>query len=186
MSSSDTRGLKAQEELILGETIPEKLYYDDKGQIVADPSKWGSYLKGWGIKGGAMRKSGYRDLCLSVIMDVLGGALSGMSCAKDLDTPEPAVDGLRTPRGQFCMAIDIDQFTPIEEFKRKIDRMIDQAKSSRLAEGFTEILMPGEKEFKEVEKRRKDGVPVYEKVWEKVKQSVKGLGREVEKVIQAQ
>lgn len=185
MSSSDTRGLEAQKQLILGDGIPEGLYYDEKGEIVTDPTRWGSYLKSWGIKGGAQGMSSYRDLCLSVMMDVLGGALSGMSCALDLGTPEPAVDGVRTPRGQFVLALDVAHFVPIDEFKRKVDRMIDQAKSSRLAPGFTEILMPGERGFREEQKRRKEGIPVHEKVWERVKKAVEPLGIDADRLVEA-
>ncbi len=182
MSSSDTGGLKTQDQLILGE-MPEGQFFDEKGQILTDPSKWGTEDVGWGIADGAHKMSGYRDLGLTVVMDLMGGALSGMSCALDLGTAQPAIDGLRTPRGQFCMAIDIDQFTPIEEFKSKVDRMIDQVKSCRLQEGFSEILMPGERGFREAEKRRKEGIPVHEKVWKRVSELAEELDIDLESVV---
>ena len=55
------------------------MYYDRNGDLVTDASEWGSYFKGWGLKDGAQRMSGYRDLGLSVVVDLLAGALSGMS-----------------------------------------------------------------------------------------------------------
>ena len=62
--------------------------------------------------------------------------------------------------------------------------MIDQAKSSRLAPGFTEILMPGERGFREEQKRRKEGIPVHEAVWERVKKVVEPLGIDADRIIE--
>ena len=63
------------------------------------------------------------------------------------------------------MAFDIAQFTDVAEFKAKVDRAIDQAKASPLAPGFSEILMPGERGFREEERRAREGVPIHPKVW---------------------
>ncbi|MBI4538362.1 MAG: Ldh family oxidoreductase [Gemmatimonadetes bacterium] len=185
MSSSDTGGLRVQEQLIRGDEIADGLFYNAEGKIVTDPQAWGTYNLGWGIAGGAQRMPGYRDLALTVVMDSIGGALSGMSCALDLGTPEPAVDGVRTPRGQVVTALHVDHFTPLEAFKAKVDRAIDQAKSSPLAEGFTEILMPGERGFREEERRRREGIPFNPKVWESVRRACAGRGIDADAVANA-
>ena len=44
--------------------MPPGLYYDEEGNEVTDPSLWGTDNVNWGIKGGAQRMSGYRDLAL--------------------------------------------------------------------------------------------------------------------------
>lgn len=164
MSSSDSGGLKVQEQLQQGQ-VPKDLFYDASGQVVTDATLWGTENMSWGIPGGAQRMSGYRDLALSVLTDSLGGALSGMKCALDLNVPEPIIGGVRTPRGQIVMALDIDQFTQIAEFKAKVDRAIDQAKASPKADGFDEILMPGERGYREEQRRRREGIPVEARVW---------------------
>ncbi|MGZ5374236.1 MAG: Ldh family oxidoreductase [Aeromicrobium sp.] len=167
MACNDTGGLRAQEMLMRGE-MPEHLYYDADGNETVDAGEWGTDNVNWGIKGGAQRMSGYRDLALTASVDAFAGAITGMKCALDLGVPEPMVEGQRTPRGQIVMAIDIDQFTPISEFKSTVDRAIDQAKSSPLAPGFSEILMPGERGFREEERRRAAGIPIHPKVWREV------------------
>lgn len=168
MTSSDWGGLTVQEQLILGQ-LPQGRFYGPDGKLATDPSLWGQNMT-WGMKAGAIRMGGgYRDLALTVAVDALGGALSGMKTAMDLGVPEPVIDGNRTPRGQVVIAIDIDQFTPLDEFKAKVDRAIDQAKASPLAAGFAEILMPGERGYREEERRRREGIPVFRGVWDDVR-----------------
>jgi LDH2 family malate/lactate/ureidoglycolate dehydrogenase len=164
MACNDTGGIVAQQQLMRGE-MPEGLYYDADGHPASDSSLWGTDNINWGIKGGAQRMSGYRDLALTASVDAFAGALTGMKCALDLGVPEPVVDGERTPRGQMVMAFDIAHFTDVAQFKAKVDRAIDQAKSSPRAPGFDEILMPGERGFREEARRRRDGIPIDRKVW---------------------
>ena len=169
MAANNTGGLEAQQLLMQGE-MPPDLYFDAEGKPATDPGLWGTENVNWGIRGGAQRMSGYRDLAMTATIDAFAGALTGMKCALDLGVPEPVVNGERTPRGQIVMAFDISQFTPLSEFKAKVDRAIDQAKASRLAEGFSEILMPGERGFREEERRRRDGIPIHSKVWREVRE----------------
>ena len=127
--------------------------------------------------------SGYRDLALTSTIDAFAGALTGMKCALDLGVPEPVVDGVRTPRGQVVTAFDIAQFTDVDEFKTKVDRAIDQAKASPLAPGFKEILMPGERGYREEERRRREGIPIDDKVWRDVVELARERGVDAAAVI---
>lgn len=175
MAANNTGGLKAQEQLMKGE-MPAGLYYGPDGKVATDASLWGTESINWGIKGGAQRMSGYRDQALTSVIDAFAGAITGMKCALDLAVPEPMVDGERTPRGQVVMAFDIAAFTGVDEFKDKVDRAIDQAKSVPLAEGFSEITMPGERGFREAERRRREGIPIYPKVWNDVCELARARG----------
>lgn len=182
MACNNTGGLKAQEMLMEGH-MPQGLFYDADGDEVTDPGLWGTDNINWGIKGGAQRMSGYRDLALTACVDAFAGAITGMKCALDLAVPEPVIDGERTPRGQVVMAFDIESFTPADEFKAKVDRAIRQAKSSRLAPGFTEILMPGERGYREEERRTREGIAIPEKVWADVRRLAAGRGVDAEYVV---
>lgn len=184
MAANDTGGLAAQEKLMKGE-MPKGLYFDASGHEVQDASAWGTDNINWGIKGGAQSMSGYRDLALTSVIDVFAGALTGMKCALDLAVPEPVVNGERTPRGQVVMAFDIAQFTDVEEFKAKVDRAIDQAKAARLAPGFTEILMPGERGFRGEERRARDGMLIHDRVWKDVVGLALARGVDAHAVIEA-
>jgi LDH2 family malate/lactate/ureidoglycolate dehydrogenase len=54
---------------------------------------------------------------------------------------------------------------PLEEFKRRIDQMIREIKSTPPAEGFVEVLLPGEPEFKTEERRLREGIPLSREVY---------------------
>jgi LDH2 family malate/lactate/ureidoglycolate dehydrogenase len=182
MSSSNSGGLSAWRHLILKDSLPDTIQFFDKtGRIVKDPKAWGT-TAGWGLDKGAQRMAGYRDMALTVITDSIGGALTGMKCAMDLGVPELLQDSPRTPRGQMVMAMNVEHFTPLDEFKAKIDRAIDQAKASPLEPGSSDILMPGEREFREEQRRRKSGIPVLDKVWSRVGELMKARGVDIDKI----
>ena len=48
-------------------------------------------------------------------------------------------------------------------------------KSSAVAEGFDEVLVPGELEFRSVSRRRKDGIPLADTTWEQIVETAEQL-----------
>ena len=64
----------------------------------------------------------------------------------------------------------------MEWFKGRVDQLIRDIKSGRLAEGFQEIVLPGERAAREMERRRREGVPVREEDWQYITQIAAGLG----------
>ncbi len=73
-------------------------------------------------------------------------------------------------------AIDIASFTPIEEFKKSMDDMVADIKSSKLAKGFKEILIPGEGARAREEQMLKSGVPLDDWLWQMLMETAKELG----------
>ena len=47
--------------------------------------------------------------------------------------------------------------------------MVQELKSSPLAKGFKEIFVPGEIEFEIEKRRREEGIPISEEIWEDLK-----------------
>ena len=47
--------------------------------------------------------------------------------------------------GFFLMAVDIGALIDIDHFKAQVDRLVRSCRSSERAEGFSEIVMPGER-----------------------------------------
>lgn len=60
----------------------------------------------------------------------------------------------------FFQAIDIGAFTPLDDFKARMDEMIRKVKSSELRPGFDRVYLPGERGFIEMKKREVEGIPV--------------------------
>ena len=73
------------------------------------------------------------------------------------------------------MAIDVNAFTPIEKFKKRIDKLFDTIKLSKIAPRFKEILIPGELEFRTRERRLMEGIYVPDKTWKKIEETAKKL-----------
>jgi ureidoglycolate dehydrogenase (NAD+) len=57
-------------------------------------------------------------------------------------------------------AIDIGLFSDVETFKVETDAMIDELKALPKAEGFSDILMPGEPEYLTLAERSQHGIPL--------------------------
>ena len=83
-------------------------------------------------------------------------------------------DNDREHAGQsfFMLAIDPRQFGGSDAFRERADALTRQAHGVRPAEGFERVLMPGEMEHLEQERRRVSGIPLYEEDWAAL---VKGL-----------
>ena len=117
---------------------------------------FGTY-KGWGI---------------NVAIDVLGGALN-------LSGTGSRAKG----QGVLMTAINVEAFVPVSEFKAEVDRLIDEIKSSPPRPGFEEVLLPGEREHRMVEKRKKEGIPVDDKSWTSIVDTCRKLNIDAERIM---
>lgn len=78
--------------------------------------------------------------------------------------------------GCLMGALDVTSFTPLAEFKAKVDDLIRQLKSSERLPGVEEIYMPGEIEHRTKLRRLAGGIPVMRKVWEELRSILQELG----------
>ena len=58
------------------------------------------------------------------------------------------------------IAVSIEQFTDLEEFKDGIDGIIESWKASATRPGFDEVCVPGEIEWRRVPDREANGIPL--------------------------
>lgn len=74
----------------------------------------------------------------------------------------PALKGQKRGHNQNSLvaAIDIGLFSDVETFKENTDTLIDSLKALPKAEGFDEILVPGEPEHKTFDDRVQNGIPL--------------------------
>jgi LDH2 family malate/lactate/ureidoglycolate dehydrogenase len=71
------------------------------------------------------------------------------------------------------LVLDIKRFAPLETVKSEISMMVDYVKETPLAEGFDQILYPGEKEAKSRKARNKRGVEIEDDTWNQAMALVK-------------
>lgn len=140
------------------EHIPIGWGIDESGLPTNDPTKikpggHGALLP----LGGMDITAGYKGYGLAVLVEILCSALSGGDFLTKVGGP-----GKPEPTGvsHFFMAINIEAFRPIFDFKKQIDEMIILLKQSPIAVGSNEILVAGEQEFKYAEFNEIHGVPL--------------------------
>ncbi|MEM2776843.1 MAG: Ldh family oxidoreductase [Candidatus Bathyarchaeia archaeon] len=107
--------------------------------------------------GGLVETSGYKGYGLAMIIDVLTGVLSGAAYGSNVGGPN---DPKPSNIGHFLAAININAFMDVNEFKERINDLINIIKNSDKMKGYDKIYIPGEKEW-EIEKQRKEkGIPL--------------------------
>jgi LDH2 family malate/lactate/ureidoglycolate dehydrogenase len=87
----------------------------------------------------------------------------------------PLIGATQRP-GVFFQVINIEAFTPLAEFKKGVDEIIANLKASKLAPGFKEILMPGEPEWREQERRLKEGIFLDDPIYQEILNTAKSVG----------
>ena len=129
-----------------GVPIPEGWALGKDGKPTTDPRKYACLLPVGGFKGSGLA---LMFECLSSVM---------------MDNPllEPALLGKEVGENSVVAAIDISTFTDVEGYKEHIDNLIDGLKALPKAEGFTEILVPGEPEERTFDDRSRNGIPLPE------------------------
>jgi uncharacterized oxidoreductase len=149
-----------------GEKLPEGCIIDSQGNPSTNPNDF------YGSPGGAILPFGgivgHKGYGLGFILDILAGALSGAGCSR--------ADAPRFGNAVFIFVINIENFTPIAEFKKHVDGLIEYVKSSPKMPGVDEILFPGEIEAKERKKRLAEGIFVEDETWNQIVKTAEELG----------
>ncbi len=102
----------------------------------------------------------HKGFGLSVIVDILAGALTGAGCSQSKDA--------RVGNGLFVMVLNVASFRKFSGFSVEIERFIGYLKSAKRAAGVDTIRMPGERGWDEQRKREQDGIPIDAETWEQI------------------
>ena len=140
---------KTGKEIPLGWAITK----DGKPTTNAEEGRQGSVLPIGGAKGSG----------LAIFVDILCGILSGAAFGPHINNMFTDFKNPQNVGHVFC-AIDISKFIDVEQFKTQLQKMIDEIKALPKAEGFSEILMPGEIENRKLIQHKKDGVPIEDDI----------------------
>lgn len=167
---------KVRAALLRGDQLPPGWIVDSRGYPSTNPADlYEPPLPPERIKlaGALLPFGGYKGYGLGLVVDLLAGVLTGAGSSQDMTS------GWLT-NGVFMMALKIDSFVPLRDFKDQVDRLVKSIKDSPKAEGFEEILIPGEPETNERERRLREGIPISEKAWQPLVQACKEYGLDVE------
>ena len=152
-----------------GEPAPPGWIIGEDGNMTTDlDAVLGDPQRGAVLPLGGM-EAGHKGFGLSLLIDILCGALSGGGCS----TGQSWEINLNCI---FALAIDPGRFASASVFDDIASRFIDGVKGTRRAPGVDEILIPGERAFRERERRRRDGIPVYRKTLTDIEEILDELG----------
>jgi uncharacterized oxidoreductase len=101
-------------------------------------------------------------------VELLGGGLSGVG---------PTL--LRQEghdQGTVQMAIKVEAFRPLDDFRAMVARFSEQVKATKRAPGCNEILIPGEPEWQSKMERERTGIPLPDKTWERLRETAASVG----------
>lgn len=159
--------------------LPGKFLVDEQGHFTDDPVPFIVDASDRNSpQRGAILPLGHKGFGWLLFVDIFAGIMSGMTASKDV-VSEPTSENPSTS-GRFVMAIDVGALMPIAEFKAKVDDLIRSVRASRRAEGFDEIVLPGEREARLARRRRSEGIPVRDDHWNNIVAIARDAGMELE------
>lgn len=86
----------------------------------------------------------------------------------------------------FVVAFDIAAFRPISEFRQASEAFLQQVKEVPPAEGFAEVLIPGEPETRAAKQRAASGIPLPDETWARIQETARKVGVDVDAIIGSQ
>ncbi|MBA62329.1 MAG: hypothetical protein CMJ76_08175 [Planctomycetaceae bacterium] len=148
--------------------VPDGWILDGQGMPTNDPNKFYGPPKGGILPfGGTVGHKGY---ALGLLVEILGAVFTGVS------TTSTETFG----NGVCFLIMNTDSFTQAERFKSLMTESVNYMKSSPPADGFGEVLVPGELEFRNRRRRLEEGIPVDPATWQSIRDYATKLNIEVE------
>jgi len=121
--------------------------------------------------GGALLPfGGHKGYALAMFVEMLCGAF----------TPGDAHNGEGRRGGAVIWAVDALTFRDAASYESNADFVLQRIKRNRPAQGFSEVLIPGEPEARSAAARLAEGVQVAEATWEQIVEAGKGFKLDVE------
>ena len=125
-------------------SIPEGIAFNSDGELTTNAEE--------ALKGSVRSFGGHKGFGLAFITQILAGALVNASTI-----PLPG-----TNYGILIIALDPTVFISLEQFKIEVDRLIARVKANKRDVDVEEILIPGERAYRQRELHLKSGIDLDE------------------------
>jgi LDH2 family malate/lactate/ureidoglycolate dehydrogenase len=136
--------------------IPLGWVLDKEGHATTDPN---AYYDG-GVMLPLGGPEGHKGYGLSFAVETLSALLPGLGFGID---PQG-----RHNDGAFMLVLDPGAFMPGADFKAQVEGFVRYLKETPPADGFDEVLYPGEKEYHTEQQRRRDGIAIEDDTWGRI------------------
>jgi LDH2 family malate/lactate/ureidoglycolate dehydrogenase len=134
-----------------GEAMPEGWMMDRSGQPLTDPKR--------ANEGFLLPIGGYKGYGLALVFGLLAGTLNGAAMGKDV-VDFNADDTAPTNTGHAIVAINVEAFQPVAEFKKSVDVLVRDLRGSQRLPGVDRIRLPGEGSRAARADRLQHGIPL--------------------------
>ena len=134
-----------------GETMPEGWMMDRQGRPLTNPRR--------ANEGFLLPIGGYKGFGLALVFGLLAGTLNGAAMGRDV-VDFNADDTTPTNTGHAIVAINVDAFQPVADFKRSVDALVRDLRNSERLPGVDRIRLPGEGSQAARADRQRNGIPL--------------------------
>lgn len=159
MATSEGSRKKVRKALEDNQQIPAGWSLDKNGEPTTDPA---AALEGVMLPFGGMKGS-----AITILTDILSGVLSGAEFGGQVlsvATNQERESG----NGNFMLAINVEMFMQVEEFKNRMDEELARIMKLKPASGFNQVIYPGFLEHATEQRRLREGIPLDHNLLEKM------------------
>jgi LDH2 family malate/lactate/ureidoglycolate dehydrogenase len=172
MATSTVAGNKVRVYDLKGRPLPPGWVVDEKGASISDAALALDYMRnrdvgGITALGGIAETGGHKGYGLSMMVQILASTLGGGSFSPTRRRTQKGSDPDNI--GQFFMAIDPRAFRPAGAFEDDLDALVDELHETRPADPAAPVLVAGDPEALELEKRSREGIPVPQTLIDKMR-----------------
>jgi L-2-hydroxycarboxylate dehydrogenase (NAD+) len=142
---------KVKTKMQRGEMMPEGWMIDRQGRPLTDPKRANEGL--------LLPIGGYKGYGLALIFGLLAGTLNRAAMGRDV-VDFNADDKTATNTGHVIVAINVEAFQPLAEFKQSVDALTRDLRNSKTLPGVDRVRLPGEGSHAARADRAKNGIPL--------------------------
>jgi LDH2 family malate/lactate/ureidoglycolate dehydrogenase len=124
-------------------------------------------------EGGALIPfGGHKGYGLALMIEILASIMTGVA-------PGLSAEWTRSSNPTLITAWDPTRFVPLDQFRRQTAELCRYIHNSRPAEGFEQVLLPGEPEARSRAVREREGIPLPDTTWKELSDLASSHGIEV-------
>src|SRR5580704_12162439 len=160
-----------------------------RGNIIAAQKKGQPIPAGWALTvdgepttdasaalaGTILTMAGHKGYALALMVEIFSSVLSGAAVGPAIGSMYKNMDR-KQDVGHFFFLLDISAFMDVAEFKRRLDKAIDDIKGCRKRPGVAEIFVPGERSHHKAQQNRAQGISLDEATQKELKILCQELG----------
>lgn len=153
-----------------------------RGNVIAAQKKGQPIPAGWALTvdgepttdaaaalaGTILTMAGHKGYALAMMVEIYSSVLSGAAVGPAIGSMYKNMDRKQDVGHFFCL-LDISAFMDVAEFKRRLDKAIDDIKACRKRPGVDQILVPGERSWQKAQQNIAQGIAIDEATQKELK-----------------